>query len=225
MNEQLKHRLVGAVVLVSVAVIVVPMVLKPPSDAGKSISPSSVIHQTKEDRVDAGNRTSGAPQHRQPGQQDRALAIEARHRRAVEELNKSPNGRNANEVVRTEGAVDGAGAVPVPRTNRSAAPLGRNGIRVTGLKGEVASSTASSGGNIQAWAVQLGSFSKRGNAVALRDRLQAQGYPAFVKPRAVRDAGLTRVYVGPEISREDARQLSRMLGKETKLSGLVVPYP
>ncbi len=224
MNERLKHRLVGAAVLVSVVVILVPMVLKPPSEVGKSVSLSSVTRQAQ-GSFDAGNRASGAPQHsHQPGEQDTAPSIQSRQRRAVEEANKLPNGKNANEVILTESAVDGAGAVPVPQTNRRT-PLRQNGIRVTGLKGEVISLTAPSDRKRQAWVVQLGSFSKRGNAVALRDRLQAQGYPAFVRPTAARETGLTRVYVGPEISREEARQLSRALGKETQLSGLVVPYP
>ncbi|MDJ0861215.1 MAG: SPOR domain-containing protein [Gammaproteobacteria bacterium] len=76
-----------------------------------------------------------------------------------------------------------------------------------------------------AWAVQLGSFSNSANALALRDRLRAKGFPAFIEDVRVDQRRVQRVYVGPELLRAKAAESLRQLQKETDLKGLVVRYP
>ncbi len=76
-----------------------------------------------------------------------------------------------------------------------------------------------------AWAVQLGSFSNAANALALRDRLRAKGYPAFIEGVRVEDRDIKRVYVGPELLRAKAAESRKKLEQETELQGLVVRYP
>ncbi len=82
-----------------------------------------------------------------------------------------------------------------------------------------------SGRGLGAWAVQLGSFSNSANALALRDRLRAKGYPAFVQGARIEDRDITRVYVGPELLRAKAAESRKRLEQETELRGLVVRYP
>jgi DedD protein len=75
------------------------------------------------------------------------------------------------------------------------------------------------------FAVQLGTFSKAANATALRDRLAARGYAAFVKTEGSGSGAVSRVYVGPQKNRAAAeKELKKLLG-ETKLRGFVVNYP
>lgn len=75
------------------------------------------------------------------------------------------------------------------------------------------------------WAVQVGSFTKRSNAMGLKDRLRKKKVHAFVE-RIMKDNKATyRVRVGPEISREKAEALKQKLKKEFKLTGLVVKHP
>ena len=69
-----------------------------------------------------------------------------------------------------------------------------------------------------AFAVQLGSFSKAGNALGLRDKLKAKGYRAFVKT----SGSVTRVYVGPQKNRAEAEKALKKLLADTKLKGIVV---
>ena len=76
-----------------------------------------------------------------------------------------------------------------------------------------------------AWAVQLGSFSNSANALALRDRLRAKGYPAFIEGVRVDERDIKRVYVGPELLRAKAAESRKRLEQETELKGLVVRYP
>lgn len=78
----------------------------------------------------------------------------------------------------------------------------------------------------KAWAVQVGSFTQRDNAMKLRDKLRSKGYKAFVEQ--ITSAGKTfyRVRVGPEISRDKAEALQKELQTKMKLQGsTVVPHP
>ncbi|MDH5600957.1 MAG: SPOR domain-containing protein [Gammaproteobacteria bacterium] len=75
------------------------------------------------------------------------------------------------------------------------------------------------------WAVQVGSFSKRSNALGLKEKLRKKKMHAFIE-RIMKDNKATyRVRVGPEISREKAEALKQKLKKEFKLTGLVVKHP
>lgn len=62
-----------------------------------------------------------------------------------------------------------------------------------------------------AWAVQMGSFSSRDNAVALRDRLRGDGYDALLSNVKASATKLTRVAVGPMIERDTAVRLRQEL--------------
>ena len=75
------------------------------------------------------------------------------------------------------------------------------------------------------WLVQLGSFSNARNARALRDRLRSGGYPAFTRSTTHDGAKVTRVYVGPQASREQAEQMVSRLLRETRLKGMVLRNP
>lgn len=75
------------------------------------------------------------------------------------------------------------------------------------------------------WAVQVGSFSKRSNALGLKDKLRKKKIHAFVERIMNNKKATYRVRVGPEITREKAELLKLKLKKEFKLSGLVVKHP
>ena len=73
--------------------------------------------------------------------------------------------------------------------------------------------------------MQLGSFLKSENALALRKRLQAKGYPAFVEIGSTARGEVSRVLVGPMPDREQAKTSAAKLKREMELEGIVVPYP
>ena len=78
----------------------------------------------------------------------------------------------------------------------------------------------------KAWAVQVGSFTQRENAMRLRDQLRSKKYKAFVEQ--ISSAGKTfyRVRVGPEVSRDKAEALQKELQSKMKLQGsTVVSHP
>lgn len=79
--------------------------------------------------------------------------------------------------------------------------------------------------NVTAWVIQLGTFSSEQNALALRDQLRVKGYTAFVEKIKTGDKPLFRVRVGPELERARADALRDKLEKETKQKGIVERYP
>ena len=70
------------------------------------------------------------------------------------------------------------------------------------------------------WAVQLASLSSRENAEKLQQTLRAQGYNAYI--RSV--DGMNRVFVGPLLERNEANRLRDQLQRQQKLDGFVVRF-
>ncbi len=72
--------------------------------------------------------------------------------------------------------------------------------------------------------VQVGSFSKRGNADGLQARLAKRGYHAFVEAVRGPNGTIYRVKVGPRPSRDEADALRQRLIDEEKLQGIIVGH-
>lgn len=221
MNERLKHRMVGALVLVALAVVFIPMVLQPPFEGDAPASspgaPPALLGTVDADRHSIERYAREAVIARDGSSPDYALESPA---------------SSSTKAPRTP--LKGAGSLLGSVKNSSAISPSKD-IGVTKQEDdqlvpdtEDTEYVAISGralGTPSGWVVQLGSFAKQSNAVTLRDRLRAMGYGAFVKPVATTAGMRARVYVGPELPKEEASQLSRKLGVEVKLRGLVVPFP
>jgi len=78
---------------------------------------------------------------------------------------------------------------------------------------------------LTAWVVQLGSFSSKVNADKLNLTLRKSGFPAFVEPLEQNKEIVYRVRVGPELLRADADVLLKKIKENTKLDGIVLNYP
>lgn len=78
---------------------------------------------------------------------------------------------------------------------------------------------------VQAWIVQVGSFSSEPNAIALRDKLRKKGFASFVEAVKGKKGMVYRVRVGPELTRELADKLKGEVESKAKLKGLVQSYP
>lgn len=70
------------------------------------------------------------------------------------------------------------------------------------------------------WSVQLASLSSRENAEKLQQKLRSQGYNAYI--RSV--DGMNRVFVGPLLERNEANRLRDQLQRQQKLDGFVVRF-
>ena len=70
------------------------------------------------------------------------------------------------------------------------------------------------------WSVQLASLSNRANAENLQKTLRSQGYNAYIRAAE----GTNRVFVGPLIERAEAERLRDVINRQQKLKGFVTRF-
>jgi DedD protein len=70
------------------------------------------------------------------------------------------------------------------------------------------------------WSVQLASLSSRDGAQSLQKTLRSQGYNAYIRTVD----GMNRVFVGPLIERGEADRLRDQLNRQHKLNGFIVRF-
>ncbi|WP_438867010.1 SPOR domain-containing protein [Pseudomonas sp. L1(2025)] len=70
------------------------------------------------------------------------------------------------------------------------------------------------------WSIQLASLANRESADALQKKLRAQGYNAYIRSAD----GKNRVFIGPLIERAEADRLRDLLGRQQNLNGFVVRF-
>lgn len=75
------------------------------------------------------------------------------------------------------------------------------------------------------FAVQLGAFGKPADANALRDKVRAAGFSAFVEQVRTDNGVLNRVRVGPVVNRAEAEQLKAQVAAKVGIAGMVRPHP
>lgn len=80
-------------------------------------------------------------------------------------------------------------------------------------------------GKAGGWAVQLGAYSHKADAMALRGKLRTAGFDGYVD--SVQSGGRTlwRVRVGPQTQRADAEKLRDEVKAKLKMAGVVVTVP
>lgn len=79
--------------------------------------------------------------------------------------------------------------------------------------------------SINAWALQLGSFSQQTNALVLRDQLRAKGYRAFVEKSAKSGKTSFKVLIGPDLDRSKVEKIAKKLKSKEKIDSIVVTHP
>jgi len=75
------------------------------------------------------------------------------------------------------------------------------------------------------FAVQLGAFGQAAEANALRDKVRAAGFSAFVEQVRTEKGTLNRVRVGPVANRGDAENLKAQVAAKVGVAGMVRPHP
>lgn len=196
-DRALKERIIGAVVLVVVAVLIVPIFLDGPSDDREIVSQSVTL----------------------PGQDDsqrkqQTIVLE-RDRAEPVPVSRAPAPSQASPAARSASPPEAAPAEPAPET--LAAPAGSTPREESPAAPAEVSETGM-------WAVQLGSFSSQENAERLAAGLREQGYAAFLSQLSNGGQQLHRVRVGPQKDRESAETIAEQLEKSGH-SGQVVPHP
>ena len=75
-----------------------------------------------------------------------------------------------------------------------------------------------------AYVIQLGSFSHAPNVKSLQEKLKANGFKTFTRPIKTPNGTLTKVFVGPSLSKEELESKLPELKQLTKLNGKVTQF-
>lgn len=204
MDEGLKQRLVGAVVLVALAVIFIPMLLENHRSANDFEQRFGRPDRPEVDYLAQGPDVAPLvlPEARPDGDAGPPL--------------ERAGGPEARPVARPGTAVAaGSGAETDVAEGSSRTPD-------TGQ--EKKSSTAGQAGG-SGWAVQVASFRSRVNAEKLRDRARAAGFTAYVEDAGPEQKARYRVRVGPERDRASAVETQNRLKQKLGMEGMLVRHP
>jgi DedD protein len=230
-----RERISGAVILVALAVIFVPLLLSEPAPRSERPQPVLTIEQpvevprseVPEPRPPASLGEFGGPM--ATPEEDEALRDEAPveevaeiAEEAVEQLARA---EAPTEVIPPPVVEAAPSPQAAPEPSRAPAPdpiaeLARAADQRLAESSRshpaATPSPAASGGE---WAVQVGSFGEPANAERLLQQLREQGFPAYSQPR---DNNLTTVYAGPYGSSEEGERAMNELKSRANLQGLLV---
>jgi DedD protein len=200
LDKGLKQRMVGALVLVALAVIFLPMLLSRENEMRRVVVDAPPMPQASapvEIIVEPAEviEPEVLPQEPVPVEESQAQTVE------VPDMPEPP--------VQTP--------VPVAPPSQSAPAKPEQ---------QVVTAPAQPEGRLDAnnlpisWSVQLASLSSRSGAENLQKTLRSQGYNAYIRTFD----GMNRVFVGPLIERAEAERLRDQLNRQHKLSGFVVRF-
>ncbi|MBI6946597.1 SPOR domain-containing protein [Pseudomonas koreensis] len=100
------------------------------------------------------------------------------------------------------------------------APAPAQPIAAAATKPDTTQSRVDANGLSVSWSVQLASLSSREGAESLQKTLRSQGYNAYIRSAD----GKNRVFVGPLIERAEADRLRDVLSRQQNLKGFVVRF-
>jgi len=109
---------------------------------------------------------------------------------------------------------------PAPVVKPAPTPVPVPPQPVASTKPDTSQSRVDANGLSVSWSVQLASLSSRESAENLQKTLRSQGYNAYIRSAE----GKNRVFVGPLIERAEADRLRDLLGRQHNLKGFVVRF-
>ena len=203
MDRRVKERLVGASILVTLFVLIVPELLSGPP-------PTFVSSKT----------AAGAPQPVRNVTMDLATSKPTTSEQALD-----PAGASSAQPAQPQEppAVNSTASTDTPKAApRSAAPAAVETAPPVPTSSTTAAKPVAAG---HAWALQLGSFANRANADKLARQLKAQGFPVYVNSGGSGRALRYRVRVGPMVDRNAANRAAAKLKSAGHIASLVPAAP
>jgi DedD protein len=241
----LKQRLVGAIVLISLAVIFLPMLFTGKDEQEQKFEssiPAEPVYEIKSPQVSVPlplpNEALEKVPLREPVSQEKPVPAKQtaeqpaqRPDAAAKPPAKAPQPvivlkpDSMPEPIPETMVETETKPKPKPESTPSSKPEPRADEAASAGKKPAIPAVAIKPSDVTGWVVQVGSFSKQSNAKKLRDKLRKMSMASFVVTGVSDDKTVYRVRVGPEINRADAEKLQATIKKKTKLNGLVMKYP
>lgn len=206
MSSQFHNRLVGTIVVVALGVIFLPDILDGKKErvqeefAEIPLRPQSAGQQAPEafEVLDVADTMTIKP--KDSGDQAPPQELEQQENGGwVVKTDTSDSNTGADTSVREQAKVEQPKSEPVAKAKQP-------DLKAPG------------------WTLQLGSFRDAGNVEGLVEQLREAGFKAYTLPGKPVHGSLTKVFVGPDVSKAKVEKLLGEVEKITKLKGRVVPY-
>ncbi len=215
MDEAAKRRLVGAAVLVALAVIFVPMLVeRDDTGLGEPIQ----IPELPEDEEWMDDGAFGSAQDDAlPNPEELVVPLPTPAPPQAPDAESSQAATSMPPLIEPEPAP----ARTEPRAGASTSAARSDRDRATSAPTGPKPVPAGT----RAWVVQVASLGSSEAARTLSDELRSKGYPAFVEQADVGGRRYYRVRVGPEVERARADRLAEQLSADIDGQPLVQRYP
>jgi DedD protein len=211
LDKAYKQRMVGALVLVALAVIFLPMLFSRQDEPRQvTVEAPAAPQAPSVPQVQVEPVVVPEPQAlpQEPVPSDDEIAQQ-----------EAPSTPIAPSVpVAPAPAAKPVAPTPVPANKPTVAPS--QPITAAPGKPDTTQSRVDANGLSVSWSVQLASLSSRESADSLQKDLRSQGYNAYIRA----SDGKNRVFVGPLIERAEADRLRDLLDRQRKLKGFVVRF-
>jgi len=204
--DGLKQRLVGAFVILSLAIIFLPMIFDKPHDATRA---SIVAVPPKPDHSPVEVKEPKKPQ--------------------FERIDIDPADKRVKPLSQIAASPDKSSGANAPDKNTSNAPASSaknkesessrvNSVKKSEDKPAVAHLPAFN----NVWMVQLGTFSDSKNAYRLRDRLREDGFDGHTKAVQIDGKSAVRVFTGPFVNKRDAERVKKKVDDKYRVNSLLI---
>lgn len=231
-DEQLFARLIGAAVLLALAVIILPFVLDgsgsqreyeyietlPPEPPRSTAVESSFSSRQEPLRTNKPDTAAGLPALETPGRDEVKASVPA-----TTPLTDLPVSRVLNSTNTTGQLTDSVATAAENGQGRSVSGGSSGNVsgsvpeRVNGLASGIDSVPVKPG-----WNIQVASFVRDANAVKLINRLRRQNLPAYANRVQGSQRAFIRVLVGPYGSQVDALTQQNDIDRDYRVESLIV---
>jgi DedD protein len=226
LDKAYKQRMVGALVLIAIAVIFLPMLFSRQDEARRVQVEAPAAPQapaTSQIKVEPVSVPEQQPLPQEPVPTDDELTQPAQPVHPAQPAQQRTSQQPPSMPIAPAPSKPVA-AAPKPAQTAPVKPAPAPTPAPAQAPAPVASAADTSrvdaNGLSVTWAVQLASLSNRANADTLQKTLRTQGYNAYIRTAD----GVNRVFVGPVIERVEADRLRDTLEKQQKIKGIVVRF-
>ena len=208
LDKGMKQRMVGALVLVALAVIFLPMLFTREDEMRQvrvEAPQAPAMPSLPEVKVDP--VTVPQPQEVPEAPQSAPVVVDE---------STAPASTPSQPIT----ASPQTQAQAQPAKPQAAAPAAKVETKPAATPAQAAPSKIDVNGLPVSWSIQLASLSNRAGAEKLQQTLRSQGYNAYIRSAG----GMNRVYVGPLIERAEAERVRDAVQRQNSLKGFVVRF-
>lgn len=213
LDKGMKQRMVGALVLVALAVIFLPMLFTREDE----------LRQVRVEAPEAPAMPSLPQVQVEPVQVPEPQALPEQNEQPPVVVDESTAPVTAPSQPIAPVVTVAPPAQPKPQTPVSTPPVAKVEARpapAAPAAKPAAPSKIDANGLPVSWSIQLASLSNRAGAENLQKTLRSQGYNAYIRSAD----GMNRVFVGPLIERAEAERLRDVINRQQNLKGIVVRF-